>query len=89
MIEFNNVAEDLRNMAQEILGFVEKNNGDWSWYQLDRVLSHDDNLPIMDRLLETIKGLESNGLIRSDLSESESMPKYWITENGRKLLSKT
>jgi hypothetical protein len=87
-IEFNSIPKELRSMAQEILMFIEKNNGKWSWYQLDRVLSHDENLPIMDRLLEAIKGLESNGLILSDLSDNESMPKYRITEAGINLLNK-
>lgn len=77
-----NIPDELQSMALETLGYIAKHSGKWTWYQLDRALSHDDNLPYMNKLIFILKQLEMSNLIMSDESESSSQPKYIITESG-------
>lgn len=83
---FSNLPKELQSLAEGVLKRVEKHDGEWSWYQLDRSLSYDDNLPVIHRLLEVIKDLEADNLIRAEMSNPNSDPTYWLTENGRTLL---
>ena len=52
----------------EILRIIQKGNGTYSWYPIDRELStwsplREAFLPQADKLMELLRGLEQNGLI--------------------------
>lgn len=82
-----NISEELQIMAKDILSGIEKYNGKLSWLQLDRYLtSREENLSLLGNMMSILKQFESDNLIQIDSSQSTSMPKYWLTENGRKFL---
>ncbi len=76
---------DLREMRTDILGFINKHNGDWSWYQLDRALvSHRTDPSLMGHMMSILDQLEQSGYICSEGAGAH--PRYQITEAGRRLL---
>ncbi len=73
-------------MEQEILRLINNQNGELSWYQLDRTLSYQQKyISMLHRLVDMLKDLEQKGLIRS--ATQGPQPQYWITDAGRKLLA--
>lgn len=73
---------DTTRMRMEILRLIANNDGKLSWYQLDRSLSHDEFLPIMDQMMPLLEQLEQDGLIKS---EGEA-PRYRVTDAGQAIV---
>ena len=71
---------NMDNLKKDILKCVAKHDGQWSWYQLDRALSYDENLPIIHRLGEALRTLEQEGLICAE--EIEGHTRYSLTKLG-------
>lgn len=76
---------NLDNLKMDILKCVAKYDGQLSWYQLDRALSYDENLPVIHRLLEALRDLEQENLIRAEGEETQ--PRYRLTEVGKQRLA--
>ncbi|MDT5124041.1 MAG: hypothetical protein QOC96_3523 [Acidobacteriota bacterium] len=72
-------------MESDILKLIYENDGRWSWYQLDRALSV-RQLHGGGRLIKVLQHLEENGLIRSEASSEDSVPRYYVTDAGKRLL---
>jgi uncharacterized membrane protein len=80
-----NKKSEVRSMEKEILRLINNNNGELSWYQLDRALSYQQkHVHTIHRLVDVLKELERKGLIRSEGEGPQ--PIYWITDVGRKLV---
>jgi DNA-binding PadR family transcriptional regulator len=68
---------------KEILELIAKHNGYWSWYQIDRALSLENSLVIIEgNLMTLLKELEKRNLIFSRERDNSPHPTYWITEEG-------
>lgn len=76
---------NLSKFQIEILKQVRRRNGELSWYRLDRLLSHDEFLPVIHTLGEVLSDLEANKMIRAEGKGAQ--PIYYITEVGQKFLS--
>ncbi|MDQ3684691.1 MAG: hypothetical protein M3430_03710 [Acidobacteriota bacterium] len=73
-------------MTLDILRLIRNNDGELTWYQLDRSLSYEGtHLSIINRLIPLLKQLEQNGFIRSEGNPSQ--PRYWIGDAGRQALA--
>lgn len=66
----------------EILRIVSKNDGKFSWYQLDRQLTF-NGIEISENLMQAIRSLESVGLITSKQGDNASQPLYSLTPQGK------
>ncbi len=65
----------------QLLQLIHKNDGKWTWYQLDRALWGDE-LSKSGKLKDALGDLVARGLIRSEKVESMPNPVYFITEDG-------
>ena len=68
----------------KLLKSIEKHDGEWGWYQLDRVVNPHD-LPDGTTVMDILKSLETSGLV-AQLSASPQN-KFTITEAGREALA--
>lgn len=66
----------------EILRIVGKNDGKFSWYQLDRQLSC-NGIAMTENLMKAIRDLESGGLISVTQGDNVSQPLYSLTPQGK------
>lgn len=66
----------------EILKLVGKNDGKFSWYQLDRQLTF-SGIEISENLMQAVRDLESGGLISSKQGDNPSQPLYFLTSQGK------
>lgn len=73
-------------MQLDILRLINNNDGQLSWYSLDRSLGYEgNNTHQIHLLVKVLRSIEEQGLI---ISEGEkAQPKYWITGAGKKLLA--
>jgi hypothetical protein len=72
----------MTEIEQQLLRAIEKHDGEWTWYQLDRVLDPSKNMTLMPSL----NGLIAAGHIEEIPGHHPSMPFYKITESGRSAL---
>ncbi len=68
----------------KLLNSIEKHDGEWGWYQLDRVVNPRD-LPDGTTVMDILKSLEINGLIAQISASPQN--KFTITETGREALT--
>jgi DNA-binding PadR family transcriptional regulator len=73
---------DIRAAVVEL---VSKNDGQWSWYQLDRGLAA-KGLSGGSELLSVIKSLVEDDFIKEMPGYSAGQPMYAITEKGKEFL---
>lgn len=66
----------------EILKLVGKNDGKFSWYQLDRQLTF-NGIEMSENLMQAVRDLESGGLITSKKGDNPSQPLYSLTLQGK------
>jgi len=69
-----------------LLKLIEANDGQLSWYQLDRTISS-SGTERDEGLMQSLRALESEGLIERRVGVNPSQPKYAITSNGSELLA--
>ncbi|PRC92315.1 hypothetical protein S2091_2974 [Solimicrobium silvestre] len=73
---------DIQVIRNLVLAAIAKNDGLWSWYQIDRALAT-ERPEISAVLIPALSTLESEGKINSRQSnEHPSLPRYSITANG-------
>jgi DNA-binding PadR family transcriptional regulator len=72
-----------------ILEIIEANDGKFSWYQLDRALTHragaDPGIVSRD-LMPALRELERAGFITASAGHSPAQPLYSVTPTGQKQL---
>ena len=69
------------NVEKKVLRQIRQNPGQISWYQLDRSLSASGMRPA-DGVMELLRHLEAEGLIRSVPGAVASQPCYELTAAG-------
>lgn len=74
----------MTEIQHKLLNSVENHDGEWGWYQLDRVVNPRD-LPDGTTVMDVLKSLEANGFI-AQLTDSPQN-KFTITEAGREALA--
>ena len=65
---------------------IQANDGQLSWYQLDRAISS-SGTEREEGLMQSLRALESEGLIARQAGANPSQPKYAITSNGSEILA--
>jgi DNA-binding PadR family transcriptional regulator len=70
----------------EILRIVEKNDGKFSWYQLDRQLSY-NGIAMSENLMQAIHDLEFEGFIATKEGDNPSQPLYSLTPQGKAFIT--
>ncbi len=74
----------MTEVQQKLLNSIKKHDGEWGWYQLDRVVNPRD-LPDGATVMDVLKSLEANGLIAQINASPQN--KFTITEAGREALA--
>jgi len=69
---------------RKLLRSIKKHDGEWGWYQLDRVVNPRD-LPDGTTAMDLLTSLESSGLISQVPASPQN--KFTITELGRDALA--
>lgn len=69
----------MNNVQKKLLRSIERYDGEWGWYQLDRVVNPRD-LPDGLTLMDVLRSLEVDGLIEQRPATPQN--KYVITETG-------
>jgi predicted transcriptional regulator len=77
--EFN-----MNEVHQKLLRSIEKHDGEWGWYQLDRVVNP-RNLPDGMTVMDVLSSLEESGFVVQQLATPQN--KFAITEAGRNALA--
>ena len=70
-----------------ILETIRQNDGQFSWYQLDRTLS-DSSVEHSGNLMQVLRELVASELISTSSGVNPAQPLYSITESGNCLLEK-
>lgn len=68
-----------------LLQSIANHDGQWSWYQLDRMLSANGMIS-PEPLPRLLREIEQQGLIRSEPGHVPGQPVYYITQTGRHYL---
>lgn len=71
------------NARQKLLRAIAKHDGEWGWYQLDRVINPRD-LPNGMTVMDVLRSLESEGMIEQQPATPQN--KYLITSTGNVFL---
>lgn len=74
------------DMRRTIVELIEKNDGKWTWYQLDRGMTA-RGLGGRMNFMEVVTELINEGLIAEERDARYPQPLYRITEKGRAFLS--
>src|SRR5262249_32370066 len=69
----------------DILSRIGKHDGEWGWYQLERVINPDE-LPLGKTVMSLVSELEMDGQIVQ--LPAKPISKYKLTEKGKALLTK-
>ncbi len=69
-------------LRQAILKTIQKFDGQYGWYQIDRAIST-SGIVISDNLLSVLRDLEAQGLISSMSDGKSKDPKYLLTSLGQ------
>jgi DNA-binding PadR family transcriptional regulator len=72
----------MNELRMAILQTIQKCDGQYGWYQLDRAVST-SGVVISENLLGVLRGLEGEGFIQSASEGKSKDPKYSITSKGR------
>jgi DNA-binding HxlR family transcriptional regulator len=73
--------------VKEILELISAHDGQWGWYQLDRALSLINHSSIREEtLMNLLKDLEEQELIKSEQAPKSPQPKYLLTNKGKQFL---
>ena len=78
--------DQAKQYIDELLRLIAKNDGKWSWYQLDITLST-RGLIAPAPLPKILKNAEKEGLIRSLPGANPAQPVYAITAEGKARLA--
>jgi len=70
----------LESVKSQLLRAISKHDGEWGWYQLDRMVNPRD-LPDGFNVMSVLTVLEQDGLVRQVPAEPQS--RYALTEKGR------
>ncbi len=70
---------------RRVLELISRHDGQWSWYQLERVLAGEETLRSR-KLLVILRELEAQGLISSIVVTGRMDPLYSITAKGASAL---
>ena len=73
----------MSDVRDQLLRAIEKHDGVWGWYQLDRVVNPHD-LPEGKTAMDILRELESEGMIRQIPAIPQN--KYAISDVGRAAL---
>ena len=77
------MTSDVAQIKQPVLAAIARNDGKWSWYQLDRALSA-QGLDV-SRLMDALSELEAEGLVRAlPVAERPGQPLYALTSEGKR-----
>jgi DNA-binding PadR family transcriptional regulator len=68
-----------------LLKLIKANDGQFSWYQLDRAVST-ERVEGVGNLMHVLKSLQSDGLISSREGANPAQPTYSITNEGMNAL---
>jgi hypothetical protein len=74
----------MNEAQQKLLRSIEKHDGEWGWYQLDRVVNPRD-LPDGLTAMDLLKSLEASGYISQVPASPQN--RFTITELGRNALA--
>lgn len=74
----------MQGLKLKILAIVERNDGQCSWYQMDRALTMDGLST--SRMMADIRSLKDAGWIEEWSSEEGRIGRYFITDLGREVL---
>jgi DNA-binding PadR family transcriptional regulator len=69
-----------------LLKLIQSKDGQLSWYQIDRTLSS-KGIEREEHLMQSLKGLESDGYVVTHVGANPSQPTYSITSAGVAVLS--
>jgi DNA-binding PadR family transcriptional regulator len=73
--------------VKKILELISEHDGQWGWYQIDRALSLIDHSIIREgTLMNLLKDLEEQELIKSEQAPKSPQPKYSLTNKGKQFL---
>ena len=75
----------MSQVEEKLLRSIQKHDGEWGWYQLDRMVNP-RNLPEGMTAMDVLNVLETDGLIIQRPSAPQN--KYQITDAGRIALLK-
>lgn len=70
----------LESVKRQLLKSISKHDGEWGWYQLDRVVNPRD-LPTGHTAMSVLEMLEQEGLIQQRPAEPQA--RYSLTDKGR------
>jgi DNA-binding PadR family transcriptional regulator len=71
-----------------LLRLIQSNDEQLSWYQIDRALSS-EGVEREEHLMQSLKGLESDGYVVTHVGANPSQPTYSITAAGVTALTST
>ncbi len=63
---------------------IREHPGKMGWYQLDRALR--GGSITLDDMMDVLSRLQSEGFIRAERGEGDTMDRYWITDKGSEFL---
>ena len=69
----------LKSVKSQLLRAISKHDGEWGWYQLDRVVNPRD-LPDGFNVMLVLTVLEQDGLVRQVPAETQA--RYALTDKG-------
>lgn len=73
-----------------VLRIINTNDGKFSWYQIERTLSHQgvvgDAWPALGGLMPVLRELEQSGYITAAVGPNPAQPLYSITQIGHQQL---
>lgn len=75
----------MNELKIKILEAIRQNDGQFSWYQLDRMLS-DSGVDHSGKLMQVLRELVASELISTSAGANPAQPLYSITKNGTCLL---
>jgi DNA-binding PadR family transcriptional regulator len=78
-------------LQREILELIHAHDGQWSWYQIDRALSHwspqkEEHRQMAGSLMDVLRELEEHGLVTTKAGHHTSQPVYVMTTKGQQAL---
>jgi DNA-binding HxlR family transcriptional regulator len=79
----------MQDVCRTVLNCIRDHDGEWYWYQLDRAIVV-PRPELSSHLMPAIGSLQERGLIEIRANPTLGViPRYWITELGRRYASVT
>ena len=81
----------MHTLQREILELIHAHDDQWSWYQIDRALSHwsshgEDHRQVAGNLMDVLRELEGDGFVTTKAGHHPSQPVYAMTTKGQHAL---